>query len=158
MNVMNAKPTSETIRQQLDELLKTAHERALNSNELALINDNLIGFDAQLGLRYTHITRGEVRAMVRVSPSLLQPWGLVNGGVYCSIAESVGSIAGVVQAGEVVVGVNNNTDFIKPVTTGIIEAHATPIQTGRRSQIWNIELTHQGKLVALSKLRTMTLG
>ena len=96
--------------------------------------------------------------MVRVNPTLLQPWGLVNGGVFSSIAESVGSLAGVVMAGEVVVGVNNNTDFIKSVTQGIIEARATPIQAGRRSQIWNIELHHEGKLVALSKLLTMTLG
>lgn len=155
---MNPPNNSGEIRKKLDELLKIAHERPLNQPELALLNENAIGFDATLGLRYTHITRGEVRAMVRVTPSLLQPWGLVNGGVYCSIAESVGSIAGVVQAGEVVVGVNNNTDFIKSVTNGIIEAHAKPIQSGRRSQIWNIELRHEGKLVALSKLRTMTLG
>lgn len=96
--------------------------------------------------------------MVHVNPTLLQPWGLVNGGVFSSIAESVGSLAGVVLAGEVVVGVNNNTDFIKSVTRGTIEARATPIQAGRRSQIWNIELQHEGKLVALSKLRTMTLS
>ncbi|APT94980.1 thioesterase [Corynebacterium stationis] len=146
------------MRAQLDELLKAAHERPLNSQELLMINENTIGLDAVLGLRYTHISRGEVRAMVRVNPTLLQPWGLVNGGVFSSIAESVGSLAGVVMAGEVVVGVNNNTDFIKSVTQGIIEARATPIQAGRRSQIWNIELHHEGKLVALSKLRTMTLG
>ena len=155
---MNAPNNSGEIRKKLNDLLALAHERPLNHQELMLINENSIGYDATIGIRYTHISRGEVRATVRVTPSLLQPWGLVNGGVYCSIAESVGSIAGVVQAGEVVVGVNNNTDFIKSVTNGTIEAHATPIQAGRRSQIWNIELHHEGKLVALSKLRTMTLG
>lgn len=155
---MSTPKQTKEIRAQLDELLKAAHERPLNSQELLMINENTIGFDAVLGLRYTHISRGEVRAMVRVNPTLLQPWGLVNGGVFSSIAESVGSLAGVVMAGEVVVGVNNTTDFIKSVTQGIIEARATPIQAGRRSQIWNIELHHEGKLVALSKLRTMTLG
>ncbi|WP_075722852.1 PaaI family thioesterase [Corynebacterium stationis] len=155
---MSTPKQTKEIRAQLDELLKAAHERPLNSQELLMINENTIGLDAVLGLRYTHISRGEVRAMVRVNPTLLQPWGLVNGGVFSSIAESVGSLAGVVMAGEVVVGVNNNTDFIKSVTQGIIEARATPIQAGRRSQIWNIELHHEGKLVALSKLRTMTLG
>ena len=155
---MSTPKQTKEIRAQLDELLKAAHERPLNSQELLMINENTIGFDAVLGLRYPHISRGEVRAMVRVNPTLLQPWGLVNGGVFSSIAESVGSLAGVVMAGEVVVGVNNNTDFIKSVTQGIIEARATPIQAGRRSQIWNIELHHEGKLVALSKLRTMTLG
>src|SRR5699024_8439455 len=102
--------------------------------------------------------RGEERAEVTVNPAQLQPWGLVNGGVFSSIAESVGSLAGVVQAGAVVVGVNNNTDFLKSVRNGVIEARATPIHAGRRSQVWNVALLHDGQLVALSKLRTKTLG
>lgn len=155
---MNSSLDPDKTRDKLAELLKLAHARPLDTEELTQLNENAVGFDATLGLRYTHIARGEVRAEVTVNPALLQPWGLVNGGVFSSIAESVGSLAGVVQAGEVVVGVNNNTDFLKSVSNGVIEARATPIHTGRRSQVWNVELRHDGQLVALSKLRTMTLG
>src|SRR5690625_3423398 len=150
---MNSSHNADKTRDKLAELLKLAHERPLDTEELALLNENAVGFDATLGLRYTHIARGEVRAEVTVNPALLQPWGLVNGGVFSSIAESVGSLAGVVQAGEVVVGVHNNTDFIKSVIQGIIEVRATTIQAGRRSLIWNIELYHEGKLVALPSSR-----
>ncbi|MDY3128347.1 MAG: PaaI family thioesterase [Corynebacterium sp.] len=147
-----------TMQDLLNTLIETAQQRPLTSDELAEMNNAQQGFGATIGLRYTRVTRGEVRAMVRVSPSLFQPWGLVNGGVYCAIAESIGSIAGVIVAGAPVVGVNNNTDFIRPVSAGIIEAVATPLQTGRRTQLWVVEMSHNGETVARTSLRTMVMS
>src|SRR5699024_6424354 len=155
---MSTPKQTEEVRKQLDELLKAAHDRPLNSQELLIINDNAIGFDAVLGLRYTHISRGEVRAMVRVNPTLLQPWGLATAGVLIPIADTVGALAAAVLASDVVVGVKTSTDFLTSVTRGTIVARATPLQAGRRSQIWNIELQHGGNLVALSSVRTITLS
>lgn len=44
------------------------------------------------------------------------------------------------------------------VSQGIIEATATPLQTGRRTQLWEITMHNEGRLVARTTLRTMVMG
>ncbi|RNE49720.1 PaaI family thioesterase [Corynebacterium alimapuense] len=127
----------------------------LDQAGLTAVNDSLGGLDSTLGIRYTHIGPSSVMAEITVTEQHLQPAGLVNGGLYCALAESVGSLAGMVAAASPVVGVNNNTDFISSVSSGVITAEATPIQLGRRTQLWQILMTHQDKVVARSTLRTM---
>ena len=115
------------------------------------------GLDPHLGIRYTAITREKTTAELPVADHLLQPAGLVNGGAFSALAESVGSLAGIIAAGAPVIGVNNSTDFIAGVSQGIIEATATPLQTGRRTQLWEITMHNEGRLVARTTLRTMVM-
>ncbi len=136
-------------------IMATARERALTPEELEILNQANRGFDATLGLRYTHISNGEVRGELEVGPGHHQPWGIANGGVYASIAESLGSIAGIVAAGGAVMGVNNNTNFIKPVRSGTIKGVARPTQVGRRTQLWVVDMFQEETLVATSVLRTI---
>lgn len=130
---------------------------ALDADTLSALNNRNAGFDRHLGITYTQVADGRVRAEIEVGPHLLQPVGLVNGGVFCALAESVGSIAGVAAAGAPVVGVNNDTDFIDSVCGGVIEAKATPIQLGGRTQLWEVLMRNEGRLVARSTLRTMVM-
>lgn len=116
------------------------------------------GFGSVIGIRFTKAASDRVIATVHVSDKHLQITGIVNGGVYCSIAETVGSVMGIIASrGGVVVGVNNNTDFLKPVAAGVIEAEATVIRAGKNTQLINIDMTHRGNLVARSTLRTMVM-
>lgn len=139
-------------------LAELASTRALTATELEALNNANFGLDRNLGLRYTLIEPGRVVSELRVSSKHLQVVGLVNGGVYAAIAESTGSVASMVAApGTMVVGVNNNTDFISAVSSGVITAEATPIQIGGRTHLWQIECTHQGEVVARTTLRTMVL-
>lgn len=142
------------------ELLATAAHRPLNTGELAQLNEHNghAGLDATLGIRYTHVATGEVRAVLMAGPQHQQPWGVVNGGVYCALAESVASLAGVVAAGGPVVGVNNDTNFIRSVRTGAIEAVATPLQLGRTTQVWEVTMSQDGELKAKTTLRTIVLA
>lgn len=73
------------------------------------------GFDATIGLEYTELSPDRVRAQWTVKPTLHQPAGIQHGGVYCSVVESLASVGGTVWLGERghVVGVNNNTDFLR---------------------------------------------
>lgn len=135
----------------------SSNPAGLNDQELKELNESVAGLDAALGVRYTHVSTQKVRSVLHVASHHLQVAGLVNGGVYASIAESTGSVAGMVVAGGPVVGVNNNTDLISSVRAGVIEAEATPIQTGRTTQVWQILMTHREKLVARSTLRTMVM-
>ncbi|MGP6173262.1 PaaI family thioesterase [Corynebacterium sp. A21] len=141
------------------ELTALAATRALNEEELTTLNAGLTGMERAIGLRYTRLDPAGVSAELEVAEQHLQPVGLVNGGVFAALGESVGSTAGLVAAGgKPVVGVNNNTDFISSVREGLIEVVAEPIQLGGRTQIWQVTMTHQGKLVARTTLRTMLLG
>ncbi|MGO2424830.1 PaaI family thioesterase [Corynebacterium flavescens] len=142
----------------MQKLIATAGQRPLKAEELELFNGNNMGLGALLGIRLTHIAAGEVRSELEVTPEHHQPWGVANGGLYCSIAESTASIASIVAAQAPAVGVNNSTDFIKPVSAGIIEAVATPIQIGQTTHLWNVEMRQDGELVARTTLRTMIRG
>lgn len=137
--------------------LMTAAKRPLTSAELDALNSSLNEFDRFIGLRFTHISSESVRAMVTVSERILQPAGLVNGGALSAIAETTGSVAGVVAAGAPVVGVNNSTDFLRGVRTGDITVDVTAVHTGRSSQLWRVEMHNDGSLAAVSHLRTFVL-
>ena len=97
-------------------------------------------------------------ATIQAAPKHHQPAGMVNGGVFCSIGETMGSFAGFVAAGGPVVGMNNSTDLLRSVTDGVIEAETTPVHVGRRTQLWRTEMRSDGKLVAVCTLRTMVMG
>lgn len=142
---------------ELFDYLGLAADKPMDQATLAHINESATGLDKALGTRYTHIENGLVRSVLHVNSQHLQLVGLVNGGVYAAMAESTGSVASMVAAQKPVVGVNNSTDFISSVRAGVIEAEATPIQVGRRTHLWLVEMRHREKLVARTTLRTMIM-
>ncbi|BDH57643.1 PaaI family thioesterase [Tsukamurella sp. PLM1] len=118
------------------------------------------GFDTILGLEYTEITPDGVRATLTLRPELHQPFGITHGGVYCSIVESVASVSGVVWLGGAghVVGVNNNTDFLRALSSGTLAIRSTPIHRGRRQQLWLVEIdSADGKAVAHGQVRLQNI-
>src|SRR5271167_2825309 len=90
-------------------------------------NGMMRGYDRLYGLEFLEVSEEHVRARVLVRDELKQPMGLVHGGVYASLAESVTSIATavvVVQEGNMATGMSNATNFLRPITDGHIHAHA----------------------------------
>ncbi|WP_123029246.1 PaaI family thioesterase [Mycolicibacterium stellerae] len=122
------------------------------------------GFDSELGLKFLEITPDGGRAELEIHDKLLQPWGIVHGGVYCSIIESLASVSGAVWFAETgadgtVVGVNNNTDFLRAISSGTVTAVSTPIHRGRRQQLWLIEITDdKGRMVARGQVRLQNIS
>ena len=88
-----------------------------------------------------------------------QPYGIVHGGVYCTLAESAASVGAVMAiGGKPAVGMSNHTDFLRSMREGTITAVATPIHVGRSSQLWEVDMTDQeGRKVAQSKVRLFNL-
>ncbi len=116
------------------------------------------GFDNELGLTYLELTADGGRAQLEIHDKLLQPWGIVHGGVYCSIIESLASVSGHVwlseNGGGTVVGVNNNTDFLRALSSGMVTATSTPIHRGRRQQLWLITISDgNDRVVARGQVR-----
>lgn len=121
------------------------------------------GFDDEIGLTYVDVTPEGATAQLTISEKHLQPHGIVHGGVYSAIVESVASVSAAtwLQAkggGSNVVGVNNNTDFLRAITAGMVTAVSTPIHRGRRQQIWLIEISDTNdKMVARGQVRLQNL-
>ncbi|MGH2878286.1 MAG: PaaI family thioesterase [Solirubrobacteraceae bacterium] len=123
---------------------------------VAQINEFLHGFDRHYGLELLEISESEVRARVPVAEHHKQPAGLVHGGVYASIAESIASIATgltVLDEGNVAMGMSNNTNFLRPVTEGTVHAHAVRLHRGRTTWLWDVRFTDdRDRLCALTRM------
>jgi 1,4-dihydroxy-2-naphthoyl-CoA hydrolase len=113
-------------------------------------------FDRHYGLEVEEATDKLVRARVLVREYLLQPVGLVHGGVHASIAEalaSYGTNVGVVPEGKIGLGQSNHSSFLRPISEGTIHAEARRRHRGRTTWIWDVELTDDdGRLCALSRV------
>jgi 1,4-dihydroxy-2-naphthoyl-CoA hydrolase len=114
------------------------------------------GFDGLYGLELTELTDELVRGRVAVSDEIKQPAGLVHGGVYAAIAESLasyGTASAVVGDDKLAAGLSNQTSFLRPITEGSIEAVATRRHRGRTTWVWEVEMSDdQGNLCVLSRV------
>jgi 1,4-dihydroxy-2-naphthoyl-CoA hydrolase len=114
-------------------------------------------FVAAINFDVAEADGSRVTGSVELGPDQHTPWGVVHGGVYCSVVESAASIGAslaVQERGQFAVGVNNNTDFLRPMTAGRIDVVAEPVQQGRTLQLWQVLLTRaDGKLVARGQVR-----
>jgi uncharacterized protein (TIGR00369 family) len=114
------------------------------------------GFDKLLGTEYLEVGPDRVRAKLEIRSDLHQPYGIVHGGVLCSIVESCASMgAGMWFSGRGgVVGVSNHTNFLRASRSGTLSIEATPIHRGRTQQLWLVEISNEeGKAVARGEVR-----
>jgi 1,4-dihydroxy-2-naphthoyl-CoA hydrolase len=118
------------------------------------------GFIKLLGMRVEEASGDRVVLVCPVTPDLHQPYGLVHGGVYASLAETAASVGGALWFGDrgKVVGISNHTDFLRAVRAGELRAEATPLAQGRTTQLWQVAVVDdQGRLVAQAKVRLQNL-
>jgi 1,4-dihydroxy-2-naphthoyl-CoA hydrolase len=111
-----------------------------------------------IGLRWDRISRDRGEAHFDAHESLHQPSGIVHGGVWCAVVESMASVCGaitVLPRGLVCVGAHNATDFLRPHREGRVLGVATPIHVGRTQQLWQVELSREsdGKALARGQVR-----
>jgi 1,4-dihydroxy-2-naphthoyl-CoA hydrolase len=113
-------------------------------------------FDALYGLEIHDVSDEEVTASVPVRDEVKQPMGLVHGGLYASIAESLASLAtamAVADDGKHAMGLSNATSFLRPITEGTVHATARRIHRGRSTWVWDVEITDdQGRRCALTRM------
>jgi 1,4-dihydroxy-2-naphthoyl-CoA hydrolase len=113
-------------------------------------------FDSLIGLEIDSATPDEVRAHVVVRDALKQAMGLVHGGVFASIAESITSMAtymAVAADGMSAQGLSNQTSFLRPILDGTIHAVARRRHRGRTTWVWEVDITDdQDRLCALVRM------
>jgi 1,4-dihydroxy-2-naphthoyl-CoA hydrolase len=112
--------------------------------------------DDQLGFELLEATPDGCRARFLVEDRVRQPAGLVHGGAYAALAESMVSLTtheAVSGNGQQAMGQSNHTSFLRPVTEGAVHAEGHPRHRGRTSWIWDVEFTDDdGRLCAVSRV------
>ena len=112
--------------------------------------------DGTLGFELLESSEERARGRVAVSDRVRQPFGIVHGGVYAALAESITSIAtyhAVADEGMIAVGSSNHTSFLRPVTEGAVHAEARRRHRGRTTWIWEVDITDdEGRLCAMSRV------
>ena len=114
------------------------------------------GFADEIGTEWIDLDPDNARARLTVERRHLQPGGIVHGGVYATLAESISSAAtykAVREDGMVALGQSNDTTFLRPIGEGSINATARTRHRGRTTWIWDIEMADDdGRLCALSRM------
>ena len=89
-----------------------------------------------------------------------QPFGHLHGGATCTLAETIGSMAGALAAGpdRAVVGIELNVSYLRAATTGTVTAVCTPVRRGRTLSTFLIQISDdEGRPTASARLTTMSL-
>jgi 1,4-dihydroxy-2-naphthoyl-CoA hydrolase len=113
-------------------------------------------FAALYGLEVLGASEAEARGRVAVRERVRQPAGLVHGGVYASLAESLATLAtgaAVRESGRIAVGHSSQTSFLRPITEGTVHATGRPRHRGRSTWVWEFDVTDDdGRLCALVRM------
>jgi uncharacterized protein (TIGR00369 family) len=123
--------------------------------------DQLGGYNRWLGLEVLEASGDRVVAVLDVRPDHHQPYGIVHGGVHSSLVETVASIGAAHWMGDrgQVVGVSNQTDFLRAVREDRLTATATPVHRGRLQQLWAVEIrSADDRLVARGQVRLQNIS
>lgn len=119
----------------------------------ARIEDTL---DGVLGFERLEVGEELARGRFAVADRVKQPLGLVHGGAYAAMAESLCSEAtfrAVYEDGMIAVGLSNHTSFTRPATEGTVHAEARCRHRGRTTWVWEVDFTDDdGRLCAATRV------
>lgn len=126
---------------------------------------NSTGWEGALAIHMDGVSPKRVVAHVDIDERHHQPYGIVHGGVWASIVESVASHGAAHAAMDDldgvagVVGTSNLTDFLRSHSQGRVDVIGTPVFVGRTQQLWAVEISRasDGKLVARGQVRFQNL-
>jgi 1,4-dihydroxy-2-naphthoyl-CoA hydrolase len=112
--------------------------------------------DDVLGFEMVEANGERCRGRFAAEPRVQQPMGLVHGGAYAALAETMVSwatMSAVGPSGNLALGQSNSTTFLRPVTSGHVNAEGTPRHRGRTTWVWDVDFTDDdGRLCAISRV------
>jgi uncharacterized protein (TIGR00369 family) len=118
--------------------------------------DQTTTLEEALGLEMLELNEDSAYGRFSVTDTVKQHLGVVHGGVYASLAESLASHATHVvvgRDGNAALGLSNVTNFLRPVSAGEVHGAATCLHRGRTTWVWDVQLTDDdGRLCAVSRV------
>ena len=109
-----------------------------------------------LGIRITDIGEDYLRGTMPCDARTKQPFGLLHGGASVALAESLGSLAGLMvlpEGGGRTVGIEINANHVRAVREGLVTGTARPLHLGRSTQVWEIRIEDgSGELSCVSRI------
>jgi 1,4-dihydroxy-2-naphthoyl-CoA hydrolase len=99
-------------------------------------------FEGFLDLDWLELTPESAHVQFKVRENLKQPLGLLHGGIYAAVAETVASVAtvnNVWRDGFIGSGLSNYASFLRPVTDGLVDVRAGLRGHDDREWLWNHE-------------------
>jgi 1,4-dihydroxy-2-naphthoyl-CoA hydrolase len=118
------------------------------------------GFDVHIGTEWLDLGPDEARARIAVEDHHKQPFGLVHGGVFATLAESLCTPAthkAVADDGMTAVGQSNDTRLLRPISQGHLNAVARPRHRGRTTWVWDVEISDDDERVCALARVTMAV-
>jgi len=119
-----------------------------------------VGLVAHLGIEFVEVTADRVVARLNVTEKLLTTTGVVHGGTLMAFADTIaaaGTVANLAE-GQRTATLESKTNFIAGCRSGVIQAVATPIHKGKRTQVWETRITDEGgKLLSVTTQTQMIL-
>ena len=118
------------------------------------INQSLGEIADTMGIKLTEAAAERTVATMPV-PGNRQRMGILHGGASALLAETVGSVAASIHAGEgrFIVGLELNITHHRSATDGVITAVATPLSLGNTIASYHIELLNEiGQRTATARL------
>jgi uncharacterized protein (TIGR00369 family) len=123
-------------------------------------NDLISALDRSLGLHISHADGQRVDASIEIDDRHWQGHGIVHGGVYCTVIETIASIGASLHAGlgRQVVGISNRTSFIRAVSAGRLAINGSLVDANGDLQLWKVDLTDdRARLIATGQVQLMRL-
>lgn len=109
-----------------------------------------------LGFQIADFDDERIAGRFPVADAVRQPFGIVHGGAYAAMAEtmaSVGTYFAVAADESIAVGQSNDTSFLRPISEGTVHAVGTRRHRGRTTWVWDVEFTDdQGRVCAISRV------
>lgn len=119
-------------------------------------------FFERIGARFTECEKDRFVMLTPVVEEMLQPQGIIHGGMSAYLAETVASAAAGFELDDErdhVVGLDLTSTHLLPVMEGdTVRSVATPARKGGRIQVWKVEQFREsdGELFNVSQLTTYT--
>jgi uncharacterized protein (TIGR00369 family) len=118
------------------------------------------GLAGHIGIEIIELTPERVVATMPVDDRTRQPYGLLHGGASVALAETVASIAAILNIDQQhfsAVGIEINANHIRAKTDGIVRATATPIHIGRSTHVWSIQIVDEDERLVCTSRCTLAI-
>ena len=114
----------------------------------------------ELGFEPLEVRHGYVKARVKVTVRHLAPHGFLHAASVILLADTCagyGCIASLPEGAKSFTTIELKMNFLGTARDGTIECEARGVHMGKSTQVWDAEVTHNGKAIALFRCTQMIL-